>query len=145
MAALCNRAGHYIFALWFLCFFALSSICLPYFQTWCGFSANLECRSEMCCERLAENTGRKNRHFGTIAQLCRAVSLQLTHVSTIGKNLLNVDTSSRCSHNMVNFGLLTAEICWQLWGIPANFNGFPVLVALLYGTLVVGVSQTLRR
>jgi len=42
--------------------------------------------SEMCCTLLAENTGRKNRHFGTIAQLCRAVSSQLRHVLTIGKN-----------------------------------------------------------
>jgi len=25
----------------------------------CGLSANLECRSEMCCTRLAEYTGRK--------------------------------------------------------------------------------------
>ena len=33
--------------------------CLPYFHTWCGLSANLECRSEMCCTRLAENTGRQ--------------------------------------------------------------------------------------
>ena len=31
--------------------------CLPYFYTWCGLSANLECRSEMCCTRLAENMG----------------------------------------------------------------------------------------
>jgi len=61
------------------------------------------------------------------------------------KNLLNSNTSSTCSDNMVNFGLLTAEICWQLWGTPANFNGFLVLAALLHGTLVVGVSQTLRR
>jgi len=49
---------------------------------------------------------------------------------------------------MVNFGLLTAEICWRVWGTPANFNGFRVLAllechaALLQGTLVVGVSQT---
>jgi len=42
---------------------------------------------------------------------------------------------------MVNFGLLTAEICWRVWGTPANFNGFRVLAALLHGTLVVGVSQ----
>ena len=28
----------------------------------------------------------KNRHLGTIAQLCRAVSSQLRHASTIGKN-----------------------------------------------------------
>jgi len=49
--------------------------------------------SEMCCTRLAENTGRKkvakNRHLGTIAQLCRVISSQLRHVSSIGKNLLN--------------------------------------------------------
>jgi len=29
----------------------------------------------------------KNRHLGTIAQLCRAMSSQLRHVSIIGKNL----------------------------------------------------------
>jgi len=38
--------------------------------------------------RLAENTGRKNRHFGTIAQICQAVSSQLRHVSTIEKKLV---------------------------------------------------------
>jgi len=32
---------------------------------------------------------------------------------------------------MVNFCLLTAEICWWVWGTPANFNGFHVLAALL--------------
>ena len=84
--------------------------------------------SEMCCKRLAGNTGRKNdannRSFGTIAQLCRTVSSQLRHVSTMGKNLLNSNT---CPHNMVNFGLLTAEICWRVWDTPANFNGFRVL------------------
>ena len=63
--------------------------CLPYFYTWCGPSANLECRSEMCCAQLAGNTGRKNRHLGTIAQLCPAISSQLGHISTIGKKLIN--------------------------------------------------------
>jgi len=55
-------------------------------------SANLECRSETWCTRLAENTGRnndaKNRHLGIIAQLCRAISLQLRHTSTIGKKIV---------------------------------------------------------
>jgi len=46
---------------------------------------------------------------------------------------------------MVNFGPLVAEIVLLVWGTPANFNGFLVLAALLHGTLVVGVSQTLRR
>jgi len=59
------------------------------------------------------------------------------------KNLLNSNTSSTCPDNMVNFGLLTAEICWRVWVIPANFNGFRVLAALLHGTPVVGISQTL--
>ena len=113
-------------------------------------SANLECMSEMCCTRLAGNAGckksSKNLHLGTIAQLCQAISWQLRHVSTIGKkNLLNSNISSTCPHNMVNFGPLMAEICWRVWGTPANFNGFRVLAALLHGTLEVGVSQTLRR
>jgi len=46
---------------------------------------------------------------------------------------------------MVNFGLLAAKIVSLVWGTLANFNGFRVLPALLNGTLVVGVSQTLRR
>jgi len=54
--------------------------------------ANLECRSEMCYKRLAGNTGRKNdaknRHLSTIAQICRAISSQLRHVSTIGKKIV---------------------------------------------------------
>ena len=45
----------------------------------------------------------------------------------------------------MNFGLLEAEIGLPVWGTPANFNGFRILAALLHGTLVVGVSQTLRR
>ena len=46
---------------------------------------------------------------------------------------------------MVNFGPLAVEIISLVWDTPANFNGFGVLAVLLHGTLVVGVSQTLRR
>jgi len=105
---------------------------------WCGLGANLECRSETCSALLAENTGRKkvakNRHLGTIAQPCRAVSSQLRHISTIWKkNLLSSNISSTCPHNMVNFGPLAAEIVSLVWGTPSNFNGFRVLAALLHG------------
>jgi len=104
--------------------------------------------SEMCGPRLAENTGRKkvakNRHLGTIAQLCRAISSQLRHVSTIGKNLLSSNISSTCSHNMVNLGLLMAEICWRIWGTRANFNAFRVLPSLLQGRRLPEANQTLR-
>jgi len=103
----------------------------------------------MCCTRLTENTGRKNspkiRHLGTITQLCQAVSSQLRHVLTIGKNLLNSNISSTCPHNMMNVGPLAAEIGSGVWGTGANFNGFCVLAALLHGALVVGVSQTFWR
>ena len=67
MATQCNRAGHYIFALWFL----LSSFFIRIISAvadWmpsilahtCGLkSANLRRRSETCCTALAANTGRK--------------------------------------------------------------------------------------
>ena len=67
------------FCLSFFCFFPrlfsavgdwMSTI-LPHM---CGLSANLKCMSEMCCMRLAENTGRKNYakncHLRAIIELC---------------------------------------------------------------------------
>jgi len=50
------------------------------------------------------------------------------------KKLLSSNMSSRCLHNMVNFGPLTVEIGSGVWGTPANFNGFRVLAALLHGS-----------
>jgi len=75
--------------------------CLPYFHTWCGFSANLGCRSDMCCTRLAEIQDAKKspkiRHLVTIAQISRAVFSKLRDVLTIGKKqLLNSNISSTC-------------------------------------------------
>jgi len=135
MVALWDRADHYILPCGFL--FLLSFFprlisqrsligCSPYFHTWCCLSANLGCRSQTCCTRLSENAGCKKRHLRTIVQLCRAISSQLRHVSTIGKKLLSSNISSRCPLNMVNFGVLAAEIGPVVWGTPANFNGFRV-------------------
>jgi len=100
----------------------------------------------MCCKRLAGNTGRKNdaknRHLSTIAQLCRTISLQLKHISTIGKKLIKQQYLLRMSPQ---YRELAAEIGPVVWGTPANYNGFRALAALLHVTVVVGVSQTLRR
>ena len=102
MVALWNRADHYIFMLLFLLLLLLSSffsspnlsrrrldVCHTSTHG-VAYSANLGCRFETCCTRLAENTGRKkvakNRNLVTIA--CRAKSSQLRHVSTIGKKLV---------------------------------------------------------
>jgi len=43
-------------------------------------------------------------------------------------------------YNVVNYGPLA-----EFGAPPANFNRFRLLAALLHGTLVVGVSQILRR
>jgi len=61
------------------------------------------------------------------------------------KNLLRSNISSTRPYNMVNFSPLMAEIDWWVWGTPPYFNGYRVLAALLHGTLLVGVSQTLQR
>ena len=100
----------------------------------------------MCCMWLAENTRCKRWpiicHLHTVAQLCWAISSQLRHLSTIGKNLLNSYVSSTCPHNVVK-GPLTAEIGWRVWGIPSNFNGFCVLALLLHRCCWTEVNHTL--
>ena len=85
---------------------------------------------------------RQNRHLGTIAQLRRAISSQIRHVSTIGKKLVKQQYLPYMSPQYGELGRLAAEIVSLVWGTPGNFNGFRVLAALLHGTLVVGVSQT---
>ena len=75
---------------------------------------------------------------------CRAISLQLRHVSTIAKKLLNSNISFTCPHNMVNFGPLAVEIDWRVLGTPANFNGFLVLASLLQRRRSTEVNQTLH-
>jgi len=103
----------------------------------------------MCCTQLVENTAHKKspkiRHRRIIAQLCRAVSSLIRHVSTIRKkNLLNSNISSTCPHNMANFSPLVAEIGLGVWGTPANFNGFRVLPSLLQQHCSPEANQTLH-
>jgi len=75
MVALCNIFILFLSSFFFFFFFFFLALsqrseigCLPYFGSWCGLSANLECRPEMRCTRLAANTGRKkspSRHHRT--------------------------------------------------------------------------------
>jgi len=82
------------------------------------------------------------RHRTTLSSYIFAIKARID----IGKkNLLSSNVSPTCPHNMVNFGALAAESGPVVWSTPANVNGFRVSAALLHGTLVVGVSQTLRR
>ena len=104
----------------------------------------------MCYTRFTQNTGRKNyaknRHLLSIAQLCRAISSQIRHVSTIGEKMLNGNISCQqisdvssayrkdiwksLFHMSLRYAELTSEICWRVWGTPANFNGFRVFASL---------------
>jgi len=100
----------------------------------------------MCCVWLAGNAGPKKspsgHHRTTLSGYIFATNARIDNRK---KNLLSSNISSTCPHNMVNFGPVTAEISSRVWGIPANFNGFRVLAALLHGTPELGDSQTLWR
>jgi len=78
----------------------------------------------------------KNRHLGTIAQLCWAtgMSSQLRHISTIGKK---VDKQQYVLQMSPQYGELRPTSGWDRFtslGTPANFNGLRVLAALLHGS-----------
>jgi len=104
----------------------------------------------MCCKWLAENTGCKNdtkkspyAHHRTI--FCRAISLQLRHISKIRKKIVKQQyLLHNSSHNMANIGPLTAEIGLPVWGTAANLNGFRVLASLLQRRRSPEVNQTLH-
>ena len=105
--------------------------CLPYFHTWCVLSANLQCRSEMCCSRLAANAGPKNvakndhldsgHHRTTLSGY---IFVTTACIDSRKKNLLSSNISPACPSNMVDFGLLAAEIVSLVWGIQLISTGF---------------------
>jgi len=103
----------------------------------------------MCCTRLAEKcrtqkiakNSPSGHHRTTLLGYVFATKAYIDN----RKRLLNSNTSPTCPYNLVNFGLLAAEIVSLVWGTPANFNGFRIFAALLHGILVVGVIEALRR
>ena len=103
----------------------------------------------MYCARLAENTGRKKIAKNSLSghhrtSLSGYIFATKAHIDK-RKKLLNSNIVPTCPYNMVNVGPLAAQIGSLVWGTPANFNGFRLLAALLHGSLVESVSQTLWR
>jgi len=103
----------------------------------------------MCCTWLSENTGckndAKNCHLGTIPQLCRAISSQLRHVSTIGKKLVK---QQYLLHTWPQYGELRPTSSWDRFGSlghPSYFRWLPRLGSVTARHVVVGVCQTLQR
>ena len=152
MVALCSRADHYILwssyvigqTIYIFMLFLLSSFffyflaisqpseirCLPYFHTWCGLSANLECAARGW---LKIQDAKMTQKIAILAQSHNFDGLYLRNEGTYRqseKKLLSSDMSSTCPHNMVN-----CKFQWvtRLGSVTARY------------TLVVGVSQTLRR
>jgi len=85
--------------------------------------------SETCCTRLAENTGRENDAKIVIWASSHILSGYIFETKARidnRKKIVKQQYVSTCPHNMVNFGPLAAEICWRVWGTPANFNEFRV-------------------
>jgi len=84
------------------------------------YSANLECKSEMCCVRLAGNAGPKKSPSGhyrtTLSGYIFATNARIDNRKKLVKHqyLLHIP------HNMVNFGPLMAEIGSGVSGTPAN-------------------------
>jgi len=72
----------------------------------------------------------KSRQQGTIPQRCQAISSQLRHVSTIGKNCKR----QYLLHVSAQYGELRPTSGLDRFvSIPGNLNGFRVLAALLHG------------
>ena len=138
--------GFFFFLLsFFLAYSQPSQIrCLPYFHAWCDLRiARLKC-AVYGSLKIQDAKSPIIRHLGSIAQLCLAISSQLRHISAVGNNLLNINIPSTCSHNMVNFGPLPAEIGLSVWGTPAKFSGFRVLPSLLQRRRSPEANQTLH-
>jgi len=159
MVALCNRAYHYIVALWFLLlsfffFFSspnLSRRRLDVYHTY-THSVALVRISDAGLKHAARGSLKmqdakkspqtpSGHHRTTLLGYIFATKARIHN----GKKILSINSSSTYPHNIANFSPLMAEIGWPGWGTPANFNRFRVLTALLHGIPVVDVSQTLRR
>jgi len=106
---------------------------LPYFHTWCGLSANLESRSQMCCTWLSENTGCNNytekspsvHHRTTLPGYIFATKA----LSSIGSKLVK---QQYLLHMSSQYDELRPINSWNwlaslVHETPANFNGFVTL------------------
>jgi len=154
MVDLWNRADNYIFILSFvLLISSLFFLWSPYgigqtiIFSCCGFFFLffLACRSQMWYARLAGHASPKKspsgHHRTTLLSYIFAIKARIDNRK---KNLLSSNISCTSPHNMVNFGLLAAEIFSLVRGIPANFNGFRVLASLLQRRRSTEANQTLH-
>ena len=108
----------------------------------------------MCCTWLGENTGRKyeakNRHLGTIPQLCQAISSQIRHVSTIGKKLVKQQYLFHMSPQYCELRPTSGRDRFGSLGHPSYFQRLPHLVeystcSIRSGNLVANYLRRITR
>jgi len=87
----------------------------------CGLSANLECMSEMCCTQLAENTGHKKSPSWHHRTTWSGHTFTTKACIDNRKKWLNINTSSTCLHNMVNFGSIRLRTVGE-FGSPQQIS-----------------------
>jgi len=139
MAALCNRAGHYISAPWFLIYFLSSIFFFPRL-----ISAVTDWMCTILLHRMQVWNVLHAAGWKYRTQKERKKWPSAHHRKILSGYIFATNISSTCSHNMVNFGPLTAETGWRVRGILANFNGVRVLASLLQRHRSTEVHQTLH-
>ena len=110
---------------------------MPYFGSWCGLSANLECRSEMCCAWLAGNAGRKNRQkVAVCAPSYKLVGLYLRNKGTYRQSE-KIVKQKYVLHMSPQYGELrptsTAFASWQRYCTSSSSGRQPKFAALNRG------------
>jgi len=81
--------------------------------------------------------GRQNRHLRTIAQLCRAVSLELKHVSTIGKKVVE---QQYVFHMSPQYGELQRINGWHQFGSLGHPSKFQRVSHLAFVTAATSLN-----
>ena len=114
--------------------------------TWCGLSANLECRSQICCTRLAGDAGRKKspkiRHLGTIAQLYLSGHIFATKACIQNRKKL---VKQQClPHMSSQYGELWPTSGWDLLASLRHPSKISRLGSVTARHSSSGCQQTLR-
>jgi len=129
MAALRSRCGHYILVSFFLSssFSSpnLSGRRLDVYHTSTHYvalvHANLECMSQCAARDSLEIQDEKMtslsvHHRTTLSGCILATKARIDN----RKKTVKHEYRPKCLHNMANFGSLTAEIGWRVWGTPST-------------------------
>ena len=157
MATLCSRAGHYIFcpvvSFFFLLFPRListvgdwmSAILPRMVWSWCEFRMHVwnvlhAARWKRRTQKIAKNSPPPH-HRTTLSGCILATKAYIDNRKKLVKQQYLLHMSSQYGERWPTNG----SDWFTSFGTGAHFNGFCVLTALLHGTVVMGVSQALRR